>query len=97
MTCSREDKLVLISLARVMLFREYINSTKHQLWFKVLISLARVMLFRAQEVMQFNRISICLNLSCESNAFQGHDVCEILSEGVSLNLSCESNAFQGHW
>ena len=37
----------------------------------------------------------CLNLSCESNAFQGREICHGSVALVSLNLSCESNAFQG--
>ena len=37
-----------------------------------------------------------LNLSCESNAFQGSMRSgENVDVAIGLNLSCESNAFQG--
>ena len=62
----------------------------------VLISLARVMLFRASNDLLDCGIGNCLNLSCESNAFQGGiDVEKLRRIVTGLNLSCESNAFQG--
>ena len=62
----------------------------------VLISLARVMLFRAKKNADAEKYQRGLNLSCESNAFQGTMVLSLsVSSTTRLNLSCESNAFQG--
>ena len=87
---------VLISLARVMLFRGRRYSRRLLDNRPVLISLARVMLFRGHDLgcyVDLNRL--CLNLSCESNAFQGPYLVQQEGNARSLNLSCESNAFQG--
>ncbi len=43
-----------------------------------------------------NKLNPSLNLSCESNAFQGLvDLQNLVNRLECLNLSCESNAFQG--
>ena len=63
--------IVLISLARVMLFRENVAENESSIK-RVLISLARVMLFRVKAIDgNWRAIRDGLNLSCESNAFQG--------------------------
>ncbi len=53
------------------------------------------MLFRIKSGAKLAKNSSCLNLSCESNAFQGtvYDIAP-RSKHCRLNLSCESNAFQ---
>ncbi len=66
-----------------MLFRDY-KPKQRSTPCAVLISLARVMLFRDFNVKCRNDILKCLNLSCESNAFQGASLAE---EGVSPMLS----------
>ena len=56
------------------------------------------MLFRATSVV-FDKADdvFCLNLSCESNAFQGYQLESVSrNDEERLNLSCESNAFQGY-
>ena len=64
---------------------------------QVAISLARGMLFRVIDEMFIpHKSARGLNLSCESNAFQGKKIQAAVKGEVSLNLSCESNAFQGY-
>ena len=62
---------VLISLARVMLFRVVTKYELNDVRDHVLISLARVMLFRVKLMQVLQDQQFRLNLSCESNAFQG--------------------------
>ena len=54
-----------------MLFRDEVTQQRLKKNYIVLISLARVMLFRVQGRMLGGRERTRLNLSCESNAFQG--------------------------
>ena len=64
---------------------------------QVAISLARVVLFRASASVLTVLSSRCLNLSCESSAFQGMYLKFMQNARMKcLNLSCESSAFQGY-
>ena len=87
---------VLISLARVMLFRD--QHRKHE-WLKkkeVLISLARVMLFREHGKMKLGVFEVVLISLARVMLFRAPNKCvKILTKPLRLNLSCESNAFQG--
>ncbi len=56
-----------------MLFRGITHKRFSEILVQVLISLARVMLFRAVSLMLTTKDLAGLNLSCESNAFQGEE------------------------
>ena len=88
--------LVLISLARVMLFRGNGCSVSPRSCTTVLISLARVMLFRAKKLSIFaSRTKVLISLA-RVMLFRGWSDCHrrVWIDNC-LNLSCESNAFQG--